>query len=280
MIEDWCNGRRIGIFGEKGRDVIVLHGGPGAAGSSDAVALELSDTFKTASPWQRRRGDSPLTVDIHVQDLKDLIEWKCANGKPALVGESWGAMLALAFACKYPAGISSIALVGCGTYAEGARKRLFETRIARIHEFVERNPEYAEDLKLPIMDQIMKWHEMTDTYCAQEERPTLPGPTEVFDKLGSEETWKDMVHCQQKEIYPQQFVNIKCPVIMLHGSYDPHPGRMIVEQLRKYMPQLEYREMEKCGHAPSIEKYARTEFYSFLKSWLSAKMMTSTIPET
>ena len=250
MIEDWRNGRRIGVFGDKGQDVIVLHGGPGAAGGSDPVAIELSDTFKTYSPWQRRREGIPLSVDIHVQDLKDLIELKCTNAKPALVGESWGALLALAFACKYPSWVSSIALVGCGTYAEGPRQKLVETRIARIADFVERNPEFAEDLKLSVMDQIMKWHGMTDTYCAQEDRLTLPDSSEDFDKIGFEETWNDMLHCQQKEIYPQQFAKILCPVIMLHGSYDPHPGRITFEQLREFIPQLEYKEFEKWVMSP------------------------------
>jgi len=29
---------------------------------------------------------------------------------------------------------------------------------------------------------------------------------------------------------------------MLHGAYDPHPGRMIRDTLARVMPQLEYRE--------------------------------------
>jgi len=55
---------------------------------------------------------------------------------------------------------------------------------------------------------------------------------------------------------------------MLHGAYDPHPGKMIYDSLKPYLPQLEYKEWEKCGHYPWREKYAREDFYSFMKKWI------------
>ena len=35
--------------------------------------------------------------------------------------------------------------------------------------------------------------------------------------------------------------------------------KMIRDNLKQYIPQLEYREFEKCAHAPWIEKYAKGE---------------------
>ncbi len=269
MIQDWKQGRRIRTFGKNGPVVIVLHGGPGAYGGSDTLARELSRTFRTLAPRQRESGAVGLSVGIHVKDLKDLVETIAPNQPPALVGESWGAMLALAFAAEYPALTRCIALMGCGTFTEEARGELTCTRLRRIREHIAKHPEYKEDLNLPDMDRILKWHEMTDTY----ERIDLPAaqrsPRE-FDRKAFEETWNDMMHLQSEGVYPQAFAAVSCPVVMIHGEYDPHPGAKTARRLRSYIPHLEYRELQRCGHEPSVEKYARTEFYDFLESWLLA----------
>ena len=58
---------------------------------------------------------------------------------------------------------------------------------------------------------------------------------------------------------------------MLHGAYDPHPGRMIQAGLAPYLPQIEYREWERCGHDPWCERYARDEFFAVLSIWLAGE---------
>ena len=57
---------------------------------------------------------------------------------------------------------------------------------------------------------------------------------------------------------------------MLHGAYDPHPGAMIRDSLTPYMPQLEYREWEMCGHMPWLERAARRDFFRAPRDWLDA----------
>lgn len=68
--------------------------------------------------------------------------------------------------------------------------------------------------------------------------------------------------------YPAAFAAIVSPVLMLHGTYDPHPGAMIRDSLLPYLPQIEYREWERCGHSPWRERHARDEFLTVLKRWL------------
>ena len=85
----------------------------------------------------------------------------------------------------------------------------------------------------------------------------------------SSETWDDMVRLQNKGVYPSSFAAIKSPVLMLHGAVDPHPGEMIRASLAPYIPQLEYREWERCGHYPWLEKATHDEFFSVLRTWLA-----------
>jgi pimeloyl-ACP methyl ester carboxylesterase len=69
-------------------------------------------------------------------------------------------------------------------------------------------------------------------------------------------------------VYPAAFAAVDSPVLMLHGGYDPHPGRMIYESLAPFLKGLEYREWERCGHYPWREREVSGEFFAELKEWL------------
>ncbi|HTX49979.1 MAG TPA: hypothetical protein VME40_11385, partial [Caulobacteraceae bacterium] len=77
------------------------------------------------------------------------------------------------------------------------------------------------------------------------------------------------IRLQTEGVYPAAFAAITAPVLMLHGAYDPHPGRMIRDSLTPYLPGLEYREWDACGHSPWLESQVREEFFAVLKAWLS-----------
>lgn len=226
--------------------MIAMHGGPGAIGDVAALARGLSDLFRVLEPLQRGSGAEPLTVATHVEDLRELIQSRVAPERPALVGSSWGAMLALAFAAAYPDLAGPIVLIGCGTFDMESRatfKALLEER---------RVTTGAEKLRaLYSYDAIEEQEDETE-----------------YDRRANEETWHDMLRLQQEGVYPAAFTAIRSPVLMLHGSVDPHPGHMILDSLRPYLRQLEYREWDRCGHFPWRERLVQKEFYEALKTWL------------
>ena len=259
---------RIRRHGTDGPVVIVLHGGPGAPGSAADLSLGLSDTFRIVEPWQRESEEcTPLTVAGHVADLHQVVLNVCDDRPPALVGESWGAMLALAYAADYPANAGPIVLIGCGTFDKQSRACCVKTREERIAQHIAKHPEFAADLNLDLNDKIMKWHDMTDTY------KSIPSSFHtddiVFDRKGHTQTWNDMLRCQEGGLYPAAFSRIVSPVLMLHGAYDPHPGKMIRDSLRPHIPQLDYRELNKCGHRPLIEAFVREKFLAVIRDWLT-----------
>jgi pimeloyl-ACP methyl ester carboxylesterase len=254
-------------YGTAGPVVVLLHGGPGAAGYMAPVARELAGSFRVLEPFQRGSGAEPLTVARHVQDLHELIESRCAGAPPAVVGHSWGAMLALAFAAAHPRSAVCLVLVGCGTFDPQAReqfRRNCEERTSpdlrqRLERLAQEVPDPNErlratgDLLLPLYS------------CDPVEGPP---EFEACDARAHQETWDDMLRLQAEGAYPAAFAAIRGPVLMLHGAADPHPGRMIRASLAPYLPQLEYREWDRCGHYPWLEKAAWDEFYSALRDWL------------
>ncbi|MGC9522852.1 MAG: alpha/beta fold hydrolase [Anaerolineae bacterium] len=58
---------------------------------------------------------------------------------------------------------------------------------------------------------------------------------------------------------------IACPVVAIHGDYDPHPAEGVAEPLSSILSGFRFILLEKCGHKPWVERYARDEFYAILR---------------
>ena len=57
---------------------------------------------------------------------------------------------------------------------------------------------------------------------------------------------------------------IRCPVVAIHGDYDPHPAAGVKEPLSRALKDFRFFLLAKCGHYPWMERQARDEFYSVL----------------
>ena len=262
---------RVRRYGSSEPTVVVLHGGPGAQGSAAGLAQSLAKDFIVLEPLQRRSGSVPLTVGQHIDDLAAIAP------RPAiLVGCSWGAMLGLSYAARFPERVSDLVLVGCGTYEESSRRilresiqnRLSETEFRHLTDLQERcaleqDPTMRDELFKEIGDAFMR----AESYeLIHESEP----PVEIIpaDANGNVETWTDVLRLQHEEIEPGIFSAITAPVLMIHGDTDPHPGGQTHDLLLRYIPQIEYVEMERCGHEPWRERYARDHFLDILRKWI------------
>jgi pimeloyl-ACP methyl ester carboxylesterase len=261
---------RTRICGKTGPTVIVLHGGPAATGEAAPVARGLSSQFVAIEAFQRGSGAEPLSVARHVEDLQQFIEDRADDRPPSIVGESWGAMLALAHAAAHPESVAAIVLVGCGTFDPTARARMNQTIESRIDPELRRRlqllaREYPDPAdRLPVERRLMEKIYSYDPFPEDEQMALV----EPFDARASTETWNDMLRLQEDGTYPAAFSRITSPVLMVHGDYDPHPGRMIYESLRGHVPQIEYQELKNCGHSPWKERRARKEFFMLVTNWL------------
>lgn len=259
---------KIREYGNSGPVTIVLHGGPAASGEAAPLARGLADSFRVIEPWQRGSGKEPLTVARHVSDLHDIVEARCGGARPALVGESWGAMLALAYAASHPGSAGSVVLIGCGTFDTPSRNRLGEILEARMDNTLRRRIERLGNEFPDPGERLKKTYALMRPLYEYDAVATEAEETGPFDLRAHTETWKDMIRLQEAGVYPSAFAAVDVPVLMLHGAYDPHPGRMIRESLEPFLPQMEYREFERCGHSPWLEKNVRDEFFAVLREWL------------
>jgi pimeloyl-ACP methyl ester carboxylesterase len=259
-------------YGFQGREVLVLHGGPGAPGSASGLAKALADDFQILEPIQRRSGLVPLTVERHVEDLAEVAPECCA-----IVGHSWGAMLALSYASQYPERVTRLMLIGCGAYNETCRAEITDTLKLRLGEaglkqvaLLQQQLTNAQDSatrdailrNLGGAFSLIESYELIET--TETARDELPA-----DAQGHDETWQDVLRLQREGLEPSRFSAIDAPVMLIHGDTDPHPGASTRELLKAHLPQLEYLEFERCGHEPWRELYARDQFLATLRIWLN-----------
>jgi pimeloyl-ACP methyl ester carboxylesterase len=233
------------------------------------IARGLADVFRVTEPMQRNSGDEPLTVDAHVADLHELIQSRFCGSRPALVGSSWGAMLALAYAAAHPERTGPIVLVGCGTFDRASRARFRSSVEEKIEPALRRRMAHA---RASISDPNERLRALAGLLLPVYAVDPITDDLELgeVDARANRETWTDMVRLQEEGRYPASFSAITSAVLMLHGIDDPHPGRMVRASLAPYIPQIEYHEWERCGHYPWMERTVSSDFFRVLRAWLLA----------
>ncbi|CAD6506726.1 alpha/beta fold hydrolase [Paraburkholderia sabiae] len=126
------------VHGERhGVPVVVLHGGPGSG--SNPAALRLFDLvrFRVVMVDQRGTGASTPRGSLRHNDtqhlIRDLEAIRVQLGivRWGVVGGSWGAALALAYAGTHPASVSGVVLRGLFLTTQREVRRLFVTSRSR-----------------------------------------------------------------------------------------------------------------------------------------------------
>jgi pimeloyl-ACP methyl ester carboxylesterase len=86
---------------------------------------------------------------------------------------------------------------------------------------------------------------------------------DVYQKV-----WKDAERLRSSGMLLELGKNIQCPVIAIHGDYDPHPVEGVERPLTPILKDFRLFLLKNCGHLPWIEREAVGEFYRILKDEL------------
>jgi len=189
-------------------------------------------------------------------------------------------MLALAYAAMHPDSAGPMVLIGCGTFDTVARARFQAILSERMDDDLRQRLDSLQEGVSDGEERLKTRFDLIKPLYSYNALPTNKGDdpeadAEPFDVRGNEDTWADMLRLQQEGVYPAAFATVTSHVLMLHGAYDPHPGKMIRESLEPYLPQLEYHESDRCGHSPWEEKDVRNEFFTVLRDWLVRRLTES-----
>ena len=96
-----------------------------------------------------------------------------------------------------------------------------------------------------------------------DESDSVGSQSDVFQSV-----WKDAAELRRSGKLVELGKHIKCPVVAIHGDYDPHPAEGVQEPLTAILERFRFILLKNCGHMPWIERQARDEFYRTLREEL------------
>ena len=252
--------------------VVVVHGGPGAAGEMGPVAQRLGRSRGVLEPMQ-----SATTVYGQVDELRMAVESLSAP-PVVLIGHSWGAWLVCFVAAKYPALVRKMILIGAPAFDEKYVPLLRENRLQRLapaarQEFIE----LAELLNRPSdvgeatarLGRLGELASNSDTYDPIPLDFDLPAPS-IAEK-GAEiyaGVWPEAAAIRRNGELLPIVSRIECAVVAIHGEYDATPVDAVAAPLAATLHDFQIVVLEKCGHDPWRERWAVDKFYDVLERQL------------
>ena len=254
-------------YGTAPYQVVLVHGGPGAAGEMAPVAEELCSEMGVAEGLQ-----TGTSLHDQIEELHNTIHQQ-ADHPVILVGFSWGAWLSMLTAAKYPQEVRKLILISSGPFEEKYVPEIMETRYRRLN--------YDERKELNwLMDNMAKLSEeerkgafarfgsifaIADAYDALDlEESEIEPDVDLFNSV-----WPEAAELRRSGELLAQVQQVRCPVVAIHGDYDPHPAAGVEKPLAPVLPDFQFNLLKQCGHKPWIERLARDKFFEVLKANLN-----------
>lgn len=246
--------------------IAVVHGGPGAPGDMAPVARELSTAYGVLEPLQTK-----ATLNGQIEELASVIKDN-ASLPITLIGHSWGAMLSFIVTAHNPELIKKLILIGSGVFAEEYAAVIMDTRLSRLTDDERRafgsmmtqlnNPATTD--KNAVFEKFGKLMAKADSY------DPIPHDSDVVEYQYHmyNSVWLEARDLRASGKLLALGMQIQCPVVAIHGDYDPHPIEGVRRPLSNVLNDFRFITIDKCGHYPWYERHAKDAFYDVLKGEL------------
>ncbi|MEQ4254770.1 proline iminopeptidase-family hydrolase [Pseudomonas syringae] len=251
--------------------LVILHGGPGCTHDYVDSFKDIASTGRAVIHYdQLGNGKSThlrevkrdfWTVDLFLSELDNLLEHLGIENNYALLGQSWGGMLASEHAVRQPDGLKALIIANSPadmhTWVSEAN-RLREDLPAEVqaallkHEKAEtlKDPEYLKASRVFYdrhVCRITPWpEEVKRTFDAIDADPTvyhaMNGPTE-FHVIG---TMKDWTIVNRLKL-------ISVPALLISGKYD-EATPLVVKPYVDNVPDISWSVFEESSHMPHAEE--------------------------
>jgi len=232
-----------------GRDVLVLHGGPGQPFVESPPGMEaLADRFRFHYYDQRGSGDSTrpverfepgnlyqnmvaldrsLGIGAQIADI-ERVRRILGGQKLILMGHSWGGFLASLYAAEFPDNVEALILVAPANTLvmpqPDAESDLFASVGANLPpekraEFDQFMDEYLDFRGLfgKSEDELVEMNNQFGEYYLE---ATGEMPSEEGKQPGGWMVWAQYVSMGQRHDYRPSLVRVGAPVLVLHGARD------------------------------------------------------------
>ena len=185
-----------------------------------------------------------------------------------LIGHSWGAWLSLMLTARSPHLVEKLVLVASGPFTSEYAAEIAPARDARLSPQEPRDLERIEEAlqsatgteKNGLFAEYAALSSKIDSYSPIEApNEILSGGLDVFEAV-----WPEAALLRDNGHLLEMARHVVCPVIAIHGDYDPHPIAGVEKPLSSAVKDFHVVLLEKCGHTPWLERDAREAFYAVL----------------
>lgn len=245
-----------------GETIIALHGGRGIGdrhGEFNAWK-PLGDDYRLIAYDQRGCGETSLTQPFTFEQMADDVEAfrqeLCGGQKIILQGGSFGGMIALTYAVKYPHGLSRLILRGTAP-SHHNEDDAFETFRARLHKAPSASEamlrKVFSDTVIDDMELRLIWLALQPLYYEKFDPDAALASTHAMHLHA--ETHNALFKERSYDLR-DKLADIPVPTLVIVGAEDwictPNHSRLIAEKV----PNAELLEVEGANHAVHIEANA------------------------
>ena len=224
------NGKRTGRPG-----IVLLHGMFGAGHNWEGCVAAL------AGRWTVYRPELPIfDMPLEETGVPSLVDYLSAfldrKGleKVVLGGNSLGGHVAISHAMRRPERVAGLMLVG----SSGLFDRGFEREVPRRPK-----PEW---IRAKIHEVFYEESQVSEELVAEISR-TLAEPGRVRKIIR-------MAKSAKQDNLKESLPALRCPVLLIWGAQDQITPPVVAQSFKACLPQAELAVLERCGHAPNIER--------------------------
>lgn len=254
--------RNFRTHGDPPFRVVLVHGGPGARGYMLPMAEHLSKHCGVIEAFQTK-----FRIEELLLELDELIHARI-DLPLVLIGHSWGAWLAAIYASKFPRKVGKLILVSSAPFQSPDADRIDDIRRERIGEedsvrLIRTLSEFesaSAGRKSELFAGLASIFRKADAFSLLDQ----PEPETDISFAQYEAIWKEADDLRSSGKLIDLVSGISCPVLAIHGDHDPHPAAGVEKPMRKIIPGFRFELLEKCGHEPWNERFARDRFFELL----------------
>jgi proline iminopeptidase len=262
----------------EGRNVLIIHGGPGMPFLEPMSGLEpLTKEYSFHYYDQRGCGESTRPIDKFestnmYQNMTELdrtlglgaqiadierIRLILGDDKLILVGHSWGGFLASLYAAEFPEHVEALILVSPANTLvmpqpdadsdlfASVRAKLPADQQAEFDAFMKEYMNFNTLFQKSEADLLAMNEKFGEYYVQVADVETKPMPSQ--GKPGGWMTWGMYVSMGQRHDYRAALKNVTAPVLVIHGA-DDHQSESASRLYADTFPNAEFAVIENVGH--------------------------------
>jgi proline-specific peptidase len=251
----------------EGQPILLLSGGPGiSSGQLSSLSERLSKNYKcilfdqrgTAKSHTNPMDSTTINLDQSMKDINLLLE-RLNFKKTTIIGHSWGAMLAISYAIKYPDHVARLVLIGPGPLELSDYNILEDNLISRVNKEEKIFVKQADDsiANHTASKELLKAYRTISFRCFLFDPLTVDSLSEIITRNVSrnDSMNKLMIRDLRRINYNVKpgIPKLNMPILTICGRQDPVGifPTFTIEELNK---KAKIVWIDKSGHFPWVER--------------------------